>query len=77
MSDYELKIVHTIYQHFLETGSKEFTFCITNGSDSVHMSNAMNALEEKGFITILEESFFHTNLLAEDSLFRYMAELES
>lgn len=77
MSQYEEKIIKLCYESYQQSCSKEFTYCACNGNDLLLATNAIEALEEEGYITNVIDNGFTFSFIIEDSLIRYMKAKES
>lgn len=71
-SQFEKKILHECYSHYLETDSKEYTYVAKNGDDLIHATNSFSNLESDGYISNLVEHPFSFTFLIEDSLISHM-----
>ncbi len=77
MSKYEMHISRLCYEHYKNTGSKEFTYIARNGDDMVLAHNATESLKECGYISGLTSSGPFFTFVIEDSLILYMKQAES
>ena len=77
MTSYEKELACLCYNHFKSTGLKEFTYYALNGNDLCFASDATSSMEEDGYISNVVDNGFSFSFTIEDSLIRYMQQLES
>ena len=71
ISEYELKIIEKSYADYRRTGSRE-SFCVcTNGDELVFKGNAIDYLEELGYIEDVVELFAIYRFTITDKLIKY------
>lgn len=76
MSPYEQKLSHLCYNHFLDTDSRGFTYFARNGNDLINASNAIESMEEDGYISNVTDNGFSFSFTIEDSLIQRMKQGE-
>lgn len=77
MSPYEKELAQLCYEHFKETGLKDFTYHPPNGNDMVYATNAVSFMEDEGYISDVIDNGFSLSFTIRDSLIRYMKPKES
>lgn len=75
-SQYQKKILHECYSHYLKTNSKEYTYVAKNGNDLVHAANSFSVFEREGYVLDLIEGPFSFTFVMDDSLIRCMEQEE-
>lgn len=76
LSQFEKKILHECYSHYLKTNSREYTYVAKNGDDLVLATNSFYDLEENGYISNLVEEVTAFTFLIEYPLISYMKQEE-
>lgn len=66
LSKMEKKILTQAYNHYLETGSREFTYVISNSNEYPALEDTFYDLVKKGYISNLDVQLFQGSFNIED-----------
>lgn len=76
MTSYEKELSKRCYDYYKTSNSKKFTYLCNNGNDMIHATNAINYLEDCGYISNVEDNGISLSFTIEDSLIHYMEQEE-
>lgn len=76
LSTYELKLVKLSYQHYLKTGSRDFSYTPINQNEFIHTQNSIESLEKAGYITLLTNNPTKVQFSIEEPLIQHMESME-